>query len=80
MFNIAEVCNKSHKLSFSFSKVGKRHIKGDTETGPKKAAQKSDIPFRIAKENSDIFSDFPLSSFNDATDKSCFSTPLKQAK
>ena len=37
-------------------------------------SQESDIPFRIIKENSDIFGDYLFSSFNDAIDKSYFST------
>ena len=45
----------------------------------KRAAQESDIPLKIIKENSDIFGAYLLSSFNDATDKSYFPTTLKQA-
>ena len=45
----------------------------------KKAAQESDIPFRIIKENSEIFGDYLLSSFNDTIDKCYFPTALKQA-
>ena len=45
----------------------------------KRAAQVSDIPSIIIKENSDIFGDYLLSSFNDAIDKSYFPTALKQA-
>ena len=45
----------------------------------KKAAQETDIPSRIIKENSDIFGEYVLSSFNDAIDKSYFPTALKQA-
>ena len=42
-------------------------------------AQESDIPSRIIKENSDIFGEYLLSSFNDAIDKSYFPTVLKLA-
>ena len=45
----------------------------------KRAAQESDIPFRIIKENSEIFGDYLLSSFNDTIDKCYFPTALKQA-
>ena len=45
----------------------------------KKAAHESGISFIIIKENSDIFCEYLLFSFNDATDKSCFPTALKQA-
>ena len=42
-------------------------------------AQESDIPFRIIKENSDIFGDYLFSSFTDAIDKSYFpTTPLSE--
>ena len=43
-----------------------------------KAAQEWDIPSKIVKENSDIFSDFLLSSFNDAFKNSYLATALKQ--
>ena len=51
-------------LFFIFTSRKKRYIRGDRETGHKK--------------NSDIFSDFLLSSFNDAIDKSYFPKALKQ--
>ena len=47
--------------------------------GIKKAAQESDIPSRIIKENSDTFGEYLLSSFNDTIDKSYFPTALNQA-
>ena len=43
-----------------------------------KAAQEWDILSKIVKENSDIFSDFLLSSFNDAFKNSYLPTVLKQ--
>ena len=42
-------------------------------------AEKADISPGIIKENSNIFGDFPLSKFNDATKNSHFPTTLKQA-
>ena len=45
-------------LMFIFTSRKKRYLRGDTDTGHKKAAQESDIPPRIIKENSDIFGDF----------------------
>ena len=45
----------------------------------KKAALESDITSRIIKENSGIFNEFLLPSFNDAINKSYFPTALKQA-
>ena len=42
--------------------------------------QESDSPSKIAKENSDIFGEYVLSSFNDAIDKSYFRTTLKQGE
>ena len=65
-------------LFFIFTDSKTRYIRGDTETGHKKAALESDISSRIVKENSDIFGDVLLSSFNDALDKSRFPTALKQ--
>ena len=50
---------------------------GNTKTGHKKAAQESDTPSRIIKENSDIFGEYLLFSFNDAIGKYYF--PTKQA-
>ena len=80
ILTIEEVCKKSHKFSFSFSQVGKKDIlEGMQRLDIKKAAQESDILSRIIKENSDIFGQYLLSSFNDAIDKSYFPTALKQA-
>ena len=42
-------------LMFIFTCRKKRYVRGDTDTGRKKAAQESDIPSRIIHENSDIF-------------------------
>ena len=81
ILTIEEVCKKSRKFSFSFSQVGKKDILEEIlRLDIKKAAQESDIPSRYIKENSDIFGEYLLSSFNDAIDKSCFPTALKQAK
>ena len=65
-------------LYFIFTSMKKNYITGNIET-QKRAAQESDIPSRIIKENSDIFGDYLLSSFNDAIDKSYFPTALKQS-
>ena len=45
----------------------------------KKATQESDISSRIINENSELFGEYLLFSFNDAIDKSYFPTALKQA-
>ena len=80
ILTIGEVCKKSHKFSFSFSQARKKDILKEIQRlDIKKAAQESDIPSRIIKENSDIFGEYLLSSFNDAIDKSYFPTALKQA-
>ena len=57
----------------------KKYILEGIQNLKKRATQASDIPFKIIKENSDIFGDYLLSSFNDAIDKSYFPTALKQA-
>ena len=57
----------------------KKYILEEIQKLKKRAAQESDIPFKIIKENSHIFGDYLLSSFNDAIDKSYFPTALKQA-
>ena len=80
ILTIEEVCKKSHKFSFSFSEVGKKDILEEIQRlDIKKAAQESDIPSRIIKENLDILGEYLLSSFNDAIDNSYFLTALKQA-
>ena len=80
IFNIGEVCRKSHKFSFSFSQVGKRDILEEIQRlDIKKVTQESDISSRIINENSELFGEYLLSSFNDAIDKCYFPTALKQA-
>ena len=55
----------------------KKDILDEIQRLKKRAAQESDIPSRIIKENSDIFCEYLLSSFNDEIDKSYFPTALK---
>ena len=57
----------------------KKYLLEEIQKFKKRAAQESDIPFKIIKENSGIFGDYLLSSFNDAIDKSYFPAALKQA-
>ena len=67
------------EILFSISQVGRKCILEEIQRlDTKEAAQESDIPFRIIKENVGKFSDFLLSSFHDATDKSYFATDFKQ--
>ena len=56
----------------------KRYIRGNTEPGHKNVTPESDIFSRIIKENSSIRWHL-WSTFNDAIDKSYFSTALKEA-
>ena len=70
IITIGEVCKKSHKLSFSIFTSRKKDILEEIQ----RLGQESDIPSRIIKENSDIFGEYLLSSFNDAIDKSYFPT------
>ena len=80
ILTIEEVCKKLHKFSFSFSQVGKKDMLEEIQRlDIKKAAQESDIPFRIIKEDSDLFGEYLLSTYNNAIDKSYFPTGLKQA-
>ena len=57
----------------------KKYILEEIQKLKKRATQESDIHFKIIKENSGIFGDYLLSSFNDVIDKSYFPTALKQA-
>ena len=46
---------------------------------PRKAAQNTDIPVRIFKQNSDIFGNYICDSFNKCVDKGVFPSILKNA-
>ena len=50
-----------------------------TQLNSSKAGQSTDIPTKIIKQNSDIFADFILTSFNQSVANSIFSSSLKNA-
>ena len=79
---IGEVCKERKKKhsAFSFSKVAKEEIFKDIlNLDVSKACQNTDIPFKIIKENADIFATFFYSSFNTPLTNSEFLSVLKQA-
>ena len=75
---IKKFCNsKSH---FSFKNVQKEEIlKELNNLNINKAAQNTDIPTKIIKENSDIFGDFIFSNFNCCINTSSYPSLLKRA-
>ena len=75
---IKEKCDSG--LSFSFSKVERVEImKEINNLKTNKAIQKTDIPTKLIKENSDIFGDFIFKNFNDSVFTLIFPSPLKNA-
>ena len=63
---------------FSFSNVSVADVKKQIRIlDPRKAAQNTEIPVRILKQNSDIFGNYL--SFNECVDKGVFSSILKNA-
>ena len=82
ILTIGEVCKERKKKhsAFSFSKVAKEEIFKDIlKLDVSKACQNTDIPFKIIKENADIFATFFYSSFNTPLTNSEFLSVLKQA-
>ena len=76
---IGEVCKKSHKFFFSFSQVRKKDkLEEIQRLEIKQGLRNLDIPYRIIKENEDIFGEYLLSSLDNAIDKSFFPTAPKQ--
>ena len=65
---------------FSFSNVFVADVKIEIrKLGPRKATQNTDIPVRILKNNSDIFSNYICDFFNECVDKGVFPSILKNA-
>ena len=54
-------------------------LKEITQLNSSKAGQSTDIPTKIIKQNSDIFADFILTSFNQSVANSIFPSSLKNA-
>ena len=64
---MGEVCNKQPRLPRSFSKINREEIpRKILKLQISKVCQDSDIPTKLIKENTDIFFDVFLSSFNDS--------------
>ena len=73
-----EVCHGSNAIKFSFSTVQRTQIlKEITQLNSSKAGQSTDISTKIIKQNSDIFADFILRSFNQSVANSIFPSNLK---
>ena len=65
---------------FTFNHITKEDvIKEINNLDASKASQEDDIPTKIIKENSDIFSNFICQSFNNMIDVCIFPTSLKLA-
>ena len=80
ILKIGEVCNRKQCSLFSFSHVDKEEIlKEILSLDSTKASQDTCIPTKIIKDNTDIFSDFLLSGFNNSITTSIFPPGLKQA-
>ena len=61
------------KSSFNFTEVDQKQIeKENLKLDVNKASQNSDIPIKVLKENSDIFSNFLCNSFNNSITLSTF--------
>ena len=64
---------------FTFNHITKEDVIKEINLDASKASQEDDIPTKIIKENSDIFSNFIYQSFNNMTDVCIFLTSLKLA-
>ena len=72
--------NSNSALSFTFSQVECHEIMEEINNlRANKAAQSTDIPTKLIKENSDIFGDFIFGSFNKCISNSIFPNSLKNA-
>ena len=78
MLAIRTKCNKNG--AFSFKEASFKEIKTEIRLLKlKKGSQYSDIPSKIIKENSDIFSNFICESINNSINSSIFPSYLKHA-
>ena len=64
---------------FTFNHITKEDVIKEINLDASKASQEDDIPTKIIKENSDIFSNFLCQSFNNMIDVCIFPTSLKLA-
>ena len=63
---------------FSFSNVSVPDVRKEIrKLDPRKAAQNTDIPIRILKQNFDIFGNYICDFFNECVDKGVFPSILK---
>ena len=71
ILTIGEVCKEKSDSPFLFTGIGKEEILKEIENlDASKACQDTDVPTKILKENTDIFSDFLHASFNEFVKKS----------
>ena len=79
--SIIAIQNKcKDKGNFNFIKVDQKQIEKEIlKLNVKKASQSSDIPIKVFKKNSDIFSNFLCNSFNNSIKMSEFPEVLKHA-
>ena len=79
ILRIGEICHGSNAINFSFSTVQRTILNETTQSSSSKTDQSTDIPTKIINQNSDIFADFILTSFNQSVANSIFPSSLKNA-
>ena len=78
--SITPILDKSPNTSFSFKTISKKDIEKEIlDLNVAKASQDSDIPTKIIKKNSDIFSDILFKEFNKSLEICKFPSCLKMA-
>ena len=71
--------NLNNTLMFSFSNVSVPDVRKEIrKLDPRKAAQNTDIPIRILKQNFDIFGNYICDFFNECVDKGVSPSILKK--
>ena len=71
--------NLNNTLMFSFSNVSAPDVRKEIrKLDPRKAAQNTDIPIRILKQNFDIFGNYICDFFNECVDKGVSPSILKK--
>ena len=80
--SIKAIKNKfGNNLCFSFQEVRLKDVRNEIDSlDPKKACQQSDIPTKLLKSNSDIFSNFITCDINSCIEKGYFPNHLKNAE
>ena len=77
ILRIGEICHGSNAINFSFSTVQRTILNETTQLSSSKTDQSTDIPTKIINQNSDIFADFILTSFNQSVANSIFPSSVK---